>query len=99
MKDINNKEVPKRILELLTLITPGPLGQGLTQKEAAHRLQITEKTVFNRLKAFEKKFPEAYERFISIKKLSRETRDFLHNTWSLKDLEGEEKHFDIKEKW
>jgi predicted transcriptional regulator len=99
MKDSNNKAVSKKTLELLTLITPGPLGQGLTQKAAAQILGITEKAVFNRLKTFEKNFPESYQRFKCIKKLSRETRDSLHNTWSLEDFEGEEKDFEIKEKW
>jgi len=58
--------VPKKLVKLLMEITPGPLGNGLTIKEASEKLGINRDTVYSWLKEFEEQFPTEYENWKGI---------------------------------
>jgi predicted transcriptional regulator len=98
MKDVNGKKISNKVFELVNLLTPGPLGRGMTQEEAAKELGITERTVRNRLTEFEKNHPEAYERFKTLHKLAKETRESLRKIERIGD-EIDEIDEQIEEKW
>lgn len=65
-------EIKKIYTELLILIAPGPLGQGLTIKKAAKILNISYRAAQDRLARFKKKYPDAWTNF---EKLKREATD------------------------
>jgi len=67
-------EINKSYTELLILIAPGPLGQGLTIKEAAKQLNIPYRTAQNRLASFNRKYPNAYKKFKDLQRLMRQDR-------------------------
>jgi len=91
----------KKQIEVLLLITPGPLGEGLKIKEVAEKLGISEIAVKKRLERFKRNHPDAWERFEGIRNVSRRERDNLHNhIWRITNL-GEtfsrENYFDTEE--
>lgn len=104
MKDVNGKNILENTKKLLYLLTPGPLGKGLTQKEAAEELGVSQSSIYQRLRTFKKRHPEAYKRFKTLCDLAKKDRIDLDNIWrwgSYQDLEELEDSgfFEIKGKW
>jgi len=60
------EEINKEVLELVELLTPGPLGEGLSYKQAAKVLGISTRTVKRRMAFFKTTYPEAFGRFESM---------------------------------
>lgn len=98
MKDQDNKEILKSTQQVVYLLTPGPLGRGLTEEEAAKELKINIRTLQKRFETFKKRHPEAYERFKKIKELSLETREGLKNVSRIGD-EIEDIDEQVELKW
>jgi len=69
-----NKVPTKKQIELLLRIAPGPLGCGMKMGAAAENLGISEPAAHGRLKAFKKNFPDAWLRFLNLRKVSRRQR-------------------------
>lgn len=57
------KYFTKKQHELLSLTYPGPVGEGITIREACVKLKISESAGYARLKCFKIRFPVAYEQF------------------------------------
>lgn len=68
------KKPTKKQLEALIRIYPGPIGQGMKQKEAAKDLGISLSAFKYRLRSFKRNFPNGYKRFMDLIKLSRKQR-------------------------
>jgi len=60
--------------DVLVRIAPGPLGRGMTIKETAKDLNLTISGVKSRLTRFKKKYPKAWENFVSMREISRQHR-------------------------
>ena len=86
MKDVNDKTILNSTMELLKLITPGPIGEGMSQVEAAKELGITPEAVQSRLKTFKERHPEAFDNFIATIELSRKHRGKLRHVRNVSDL-------------
>ena len=101
MKDSNEKTILKSTMELLKLITPGPLGEGMSQKEAAKELGITPDAVQRRLKTFKERHPEAFKNFINAIKLARKHRCNLKKVRNIPDFVWleDQNTTSIVEKW
>ena len=56
----------KNQLEVLLLLTPNPIGEGLTEEQVAERLGISQSAVSDRVNTFKKNFPKAWERWQGI---------------------------------
>lgn len=69
----------RKQLDLLMLVWPGPVGQGLTVAEAARGLNITVRAAQYRLKHFKQRFPEAWEKYESARELLRQDRLKIHD--------------------
>lgn len=84
-------------VDLLMLILPGPLGEGMKIKEAAQTLGVSEDAARMKLKRFKLRFPEAWDRIESMRntmmthrKASREGKiDGIKSFDSLLRLHGE----------
>jgi predicted transcriptional regulator len=98
MKDQDNKEILESTQQVVFLLTPGPLGRGLTEDEAAKELGISQQAINERLETFKKRHPKAYERFKVLKELSVETREHLKNVSRIGD-EIEDIEEQVEEKW
>lgn len=68
------KEPTRKQIELLLRIAPGPLGCGMKMKAAAENLDISAASANGRLQTFKKNFPEAWQRFSNLRKVSRRQR-------------------------
>ena len=77
------KGLSEKQVEALILIVPGPIGQGLTQKEAAKILGLNERDFRSRLTRFKIRFPDAWENFESMRNVSRRQEESLRNPISL----------------
>ena len=75
----------EQLAQLLILITPGSLGKGLTQVEAAKLLNISERTVRNILTQFKQTFPKEYEKFESICNVAKREAESLRWKTGLDD--------------
>lgn len=73
----------KKQMQALVLITPGPVGQGLTYEKAAKELGINESTLIKRINRFKNRFPDAWRNFESIRNVSRRQENNLRNLKSL----------------
>ena len=80
----------KKQLELLTLIWPGPTGQGLSIADACILLGISESAGQARLNNFKTRFPDAWQRFEDVRELSRKHRIQLYG--------GAERGYSVEEK-
>lgn len=67
----------KKQSELLQLIYPAPIGEGLTVIEARERLGISYSAAFSRLRSFKKRFPKAWEQYQAALRVSQEHRKQL----------------------
>jgi len=67
-------EVSKQEIALLIRVCPGPIGQGLTLKEAAKGLDIPYRTAKLRLAGFKTKFPDAWKKFKNLRNLAKDDR-------------------------
>lgn len=90
--------------ELLQLVYPGPIGEGLTVREASKRIGISEASAFGRLKRVKDRFPDAYQQYQAAKKISSKNREQLRDIGrNSLDAEIEKIGFsedlDIKEKF
>ena len=61
--------------QYLWFITPGPLGKGMTIKEAAAEVLVHPQTITDTLRKFREDMPEAYERWKSIMDCARQHRE------------------------
>jgi len=67
-------KIKKEYSELLLLITPGPIGRGLTIKQAAQELDISYIGAKKRLEQFKVKYPDAWKKFNSLKEEAQDRR-------------------------
>ncbi len=65
--------------ELLQLIYPGPIGEGVSIAEACRKLEISEGSGYARLKCFKTRFPDAYKQFEVARKINSEHRKQLYS--------------------
>ena len=56
--------LPPRMFQMLQCLTPGPLGYGLTQEQAAIVMKVSTRTMRRLKKQFRDRFPEPYDRFM-----------------------------------
>ena len=76
----------KSTIELLELITPIPYGQGLSQVQAAKILKITDRQIRYRLQTLQKRQPDAYNNYISLRSAARLQDYKVQNPISISDL-------------
>jgi len=69
--------------EVLKRITPGPLGQGMTQQMAADDMDVCLKTVKRIVAEIKTKFPSAWERVRSMQRVMNRQLRAAHNMRSL----------------
>jgi hypothetical protein len=62
-------------LDLLLLITPGPLGKGMTITAACKVLGITNNAGFKKLRTFKDRFPKAWGRILVMRRTMKRHRD------------------------
>jgi len=67
-------EVSKQEIALLIRVCSGPIGQGLTLKEAAKDLGIKQRTAERILANFKTKFPDAWKKFKNLRNLAKDDR-------------------------
>jgi len=63
-----------RAVEVLIRTAHGPIGYSMTLKEAAKDLNITRQAAYDRIKVFKKLFPDAWQEFQKLQKLSKQDR-------------------------
>ncbi len=78
-----SKELTKRQIEVLILISPYPMGCGLTYNEAAEQLNITSKAIEQLIRTIKNKNPEAYKALKTARRRAAETRLQLTKTTGL----------------
>jgi len=83
--------IKKKYTEILTKISPGPIGQGLTVAEAVKDLNLSINTIRTRLKQFKKKYPDAWDKFKKLRSIAR--KDRLKLQWKRRLGEGEKVSF------
>ena len=87
----------KSTIELLELITPSPIGLGLSQVQAAEVLGITKENVSKRLQTLQRRQPEAYDNFISLRQAARDEDCKAKTPVSLSELNLE--LLEVKRTW
>lgn len=81
------KWLTKKQMRALTLLTPGPIGEGLTYNEAATVLGISEFSLISRLSHFKNRFPDAWSNFESMVNVSQRQRLSLRSPKSLNRID------------
>ena len=71
------KHFTKKQSELLCLIYPGPVGQGISITNACVLLGISRQSGFARLKNIKNRFPVAWKQFVVAKKIGSKHRKQL----------------------
>ncbi len=97
------KSFTKKQSELLQLVFPGPVGQGMTIIDACVKLGISEAAGHARLKCFKDRYPEAYERFDLTRKMRSKHRISIHGGaeygYSIEEAHNFNWEMEIKEKF
>lgn len=73
----------KRQIEVLRLIAPYPMGEGLTYKQATERLGVSSKAIEQIIHTIKNKCPRAYEALKIARRRAAETRLQLSKTIEL----------------
>jgi hypothetical protein len=97
------KYFTKKQHELLMLIYPGPVGKGLTMREACKQLGICESSGYSRMRHFKLRFPEAWKRFKAVREIMWKQKDQLRGGarkgYSIEETHNEGYDNHIKEKF
>lgn len=67
-------KISSELIRILLKITPGPIGESLSLKQAARDLNIGYDAARYKLKQFEKKYPKAWDNFLKLKKLAKQDK-------------------------
>jgi len=73
------KKISEKQLDLLKLVFPGPIGQGMEISKAAKQLGISERAAFYRLKTVRKNFPDFWDKYQTALKVMQRQRLGLKN--------------------
>jgi len=74
------------MIDTLMCLTPGPLGKGMTQRQAAKHLDVSTKAIEGTIRRFRERFPDAYERYESIRRAAARHRSALSSPLSFDSM-------------
>ena len=75
-----NNGLTKRQMEVLILISPHPMGEGLTYKQAAEQLNVSSKAIQQIIRTIKARCPDAYKALKTARRRAAETRLQLQKT-------------------